>query len=858
MDCRKVIIVFCSVIFSIPDISIAELVYIPVAKVSGGEFHTLILTNSNNVYSCGYNGQYQLGDNTQTNRVVPVQVHGVNDVNYLQNIIAISAGWTHSLALDANHHVLAFGDNSVGQLGIGELPAYSATPVQVRDGEMNTDGNFLENIICIAAGRSGKHSLAVDASHFAWSWGINNLGQLGNGKSGDFNTSPVRVHGVNNDANGLRNIIAVSAGEEHSMALDVNGFVYTWGDNTYGKLGINDVVSDMCSVPVKVHGVNNVNYLQNIVAISAGWDHCMALEKIDANDPNCKGRVYTWGRNYDGRLGDGTTNYSRAFPVIVKAGQQDPNHSTSSLLQDIISISAGENYCMALDVNGCVWTWGNNDYGQLGIGNYNSSLTPVRVKAGLQNPDDPNSPLSNIVAISAGYWHGLAVDRFGRAWVWGRGEYGKLGIGSIDNKNMPEPLYVYDLNVYNETQNNKQYKRIQSAINEANNNDVIVVYEGCYGENVDCNKTVTLRSRAPNDWSVVDKTRIYGSTGVAVICLTNDNNSIINGLAIIGRDNGIYCDSGNAHPTISHCKILNASNTGISLSNSNANIINNIIYRNGTGIAVNLNPSFVVIRNNTIVNNSYDGIYSVSYGVLNLNGNIVWGNNLSGYFDSVNYCCIQGGGDWSSGQSQGNISSDPCFRDADADDYHLQSSSPCIDRGDPCFSSSSEVDIDGEERVMDGNSDGNLRIDIGADEFCPWDLNQDHFVDFYDFVIFARTWRLSSGEPNYNYLCDFSHDNKIDINDLRIFSAHWLTPSDFEGLGGQGAYFAENSGGGGGEMMMSMQEQESAAFEVEQAVDIDKLVNWLDELWLSDELKGVMTQEEYQEFRKAVEGLEEY
>jgi hypothetical protein len=88
-------ILFCSVFF-VPILCFAEITYIPVVKVSGGENHTLILTETNNVYGCGKNSdlsQYVLGDGTQTDRIVPVQVHGVDDVNYLQNIIAVSAGW---------------------------------------------------------------------------------------------------------------------------------------------------------------------------------------------------------------------------------------------------------------------------------------------------------------------------------------------------------------------------------------------------------------------------------------------------------------------------------------------------------------------------------------------------------------------------------------------------------------------------------------------------------------------------------------------------------------------------------------------------------------------------------------------
>lgn len=93
--------VFLIILF-ISTICTAEKVYIPVSKVSGGESHTLILTQ-NGTFGCGNNYYWELGDNTRRNRHVPVQVHGVDDINYLQNVIEISAGYMHSLVLDVSH-----------------------------------------------------------------------------------------------------------------------------------------------------------------------------------------------------------------------------------------------------------------------------------------------------------------------------------------------------------------------------------------------------------------------------------------------------------------------------------------------------------------------------------------------------------------------------------------------------------------------------------------------------------------------------------------------------------------------------------------------------------------------------------
>jgi len=225
-------IVTVSVIILITTTAAAAIEGAVAVKVSGGESHTLVLTEKKFVWGCGrnYDGQLGIGgggDKRTLRRVHEGEMDSPSD--YLEDINDIDGGWLHSLAVDVSGSVWAWGDNGWGQLGDGTNVGKS-TPRKVHG---PNDVGFLEGIISISAGRSGEHSLAVDCNNHAWAWGRNIEGQLGIDTSGSNKKklTPVQVDGGEMETTHLEDIIAVSAGEHHSMALDANGFVYTWGSN---------------------------------------------------------------------------------------------------------------------------------------------------------------------------------------------------------------------------------------------------------------------------------------------------------------------------------------------------------------------------------------------------------------------------------------------------------------------------------------------------------------------------------------------------------------------------------------------------------------------------------------------------
>ena len=278
-------------------------------------------------------------------------------------------------------------------------------------------GPFAGNLDAAAAGLAEPSHSAVSA------WGGGNEGELGNGAKQNSNL-PVAVSGLSSG------VTAISAGQDHGLALLGNGTVMAWGSNRNGQLG--DGSTENSDVPVAVSG------LSGVIAIAAGEDHSLALLS--------NGTVMAWGRNYYGQLGDGSTEKSDV-PVAVSG------------LSGVIAIAAGDENSVALLSNGTVMGWG--EY-LGGAGRENSNL-PVAVSglsgvtaiaagdrgtglAVLSNGTvmgwSNSAPraiegLSGVTAAACGVFSCFALLSDGRVMAWGEGRDGQLGDGTETNSTSP-------------------------------------------------------------------------------------------------------------------------------------------------------------------------------------------------------------------------------------------------------------------------------------------------------------------------------------------------------------------------------------------------------------------------------------
>ncbi|TQL35262.1 Ig-like domain repeat protein [Salinispora arenicola] len=335
----------------------------------------------------GNNSDGELGDGTNNGSSTPIAV----DLPADTTITAIAAGTAYGLALTSAGTVLAWGDNSAGQLGDGTTTD-SSTPVTV-------DLPAGTTITAVAAG--DRHSLALTSTGTMLAWGENFIGQLGDGTTTRRST-PVAV-----DLPAGTTVTAVAAGDRHSLALTSADTVLAWGDNSAGQLG--DGTTTDSSTPVTV----DLPAGTTITTVAAGAYHSLALTSADT--------MLAWGYNIFGQLGDGTTT-DRDTPVAVDL----PAGTT------ITTVAGGARHTLAMTSAGTMLAWGHNNFGQLGDGTTTDRSTPVAVDL----PAD-TTITTTTTTVAAGAFHSLAVTSAGTMLAWGYNALGQLGDGTTTHRSAP-------------------------------------------------------------------------------------------------------------------------------------------------------------------------------------------------------------------------------------------------------------------------------------------------------------------------------------------------------------------------------------------------------------------------------------
>ena len=297
--------------------------------------------------------------------------------------VAVSAGRYHSLALKADGSLWAWGSNAHGQLGTTPADTCDTIPCSLAPIQVGSETDW----VAMTAGE--EHSLALKADGTLWAWGRGNLGMLGLGTSTD-QYSPAQV---GTDIHWL----AVSAGFEHTLALKSDGSLWAWGGNSFSQLG--DGTTSHRYTPVRI------GHDGDWKAVAAGGWHSVAL-RVD-------GSLWAWGKNDSGALGNGTTEEA-VEPAMIGVDV------------DWLRIAAGHWHTLAIKIDGSLWAWGSNYSGQLGDGTETESHIPLQV-----------GDWTDWLEVAGDLYHSVGQRTGGNIFTWGGNANGQLGDGTRVDKSSP-------------------------------------------------------------------------------------------------------------------------------------------------------------------------------------------------------------------------------------------------------------------------------------------------------------------------------------------------------------------------------------------------------------------------------------
>jgi len=351
------------------------------ATIPGGTLGSL--------YAMGFNFQGQLGQSNLIYRSSPVQVGAL-------------ANWSSSFssqrrsvaAVKTDGTLWTWGYNDFGQLGLN-VSNSASSPTQV--GSLTNWSSVAKPLANSSEGVS-----AVKSDGTLWSWGRNQIGQLGLNNTVNV-SSPIQVGSGTSWSK-------IARGSYTSFAIKTDGTLWSWGVNEYGNLGLNQSYPAVSNVSSPVQ-----------VGASTDWADVAAFGRAGLA-LKTNGTIWSWGRNVLGNLG--LNGVSSGTTGTVSSPTQIGALTTWS------KIATSTYHALALKTDGTLWTWGSNQFGQLGLGDVNNISSPVQIGA-LTTWTLPNKEMSTAVWVPK-------TD--GTLWVWGRNQYGQLGLGDVILRSSPVQL----------------------------------------------------------------------------------------------------------------------------------------------------------------------------------------------------------------------------------------------------------------------------------------------------------------------------------------------------------------------------------------------------------------------------------
>lgn len=408
-------------IYTIPQDITAAIELYPteeIINVSASWTNSALLTNTGRCMLWGYNGDGQIGDGERNDSLIPIEIQEFfnitrvieSSLDYDETIVDTSMGRYHYSAVTSYGRLFTWGDNRSGQLGDGTL-INTNIPIDITDSFNLSVG---ENIVEVDLG--GYHSVARTSNGRVFAWGQNDHGQLGVGSVVD-SSVPVELPASSFDS---ETVVSIEVYEGQNAAFTSTGKLFVWGYNELGQLGTGTAINQM--VPIEVTSNFSLAVDESIEKISFGYYHTGAISS--------EGRLFLWGYNSYGELGNGTTSI-----VTVTVPTELPLSNFDG--HPIADVSANYHSTAVVTDTGRLYTWGYNGSGQLGYGNTTNSSIPVEVP--LSHFDD-----ESIEDIEMGFQFATAITSSATLYTWGQNNDGQLANGTVNPEYLPQAVPLFD------------------------------------------------------------------------------------------------------------------------------------------------------------------------------------------------------------------------------------------------------------------------------------------------------------------------------------------------------------------------------------------------------------------------------
>ncbi|MCL2521296.1 MAG: hypothetical protein FWE36_00375 [Erysipelotrichales bacterium] len=357
--------------------------------ISAGNGYNIIIDYFGRLWSFGSNINGRTGLGVSEGGTLNPTLIDTEDTRFRR----VYAGQNFSLAIDTEGRLWSWGSNANGRTGLGLMTGNTLEPQMIDTNQTRF----------ISISSNNDHSVAICTDNNLWTWGANASGRTGHGTSAGNTLAPRMVETIS----GIEFKMAV-AGNSHTLALCIDGYIYSFGFNQNGRTG-QGLYQGNLTIPTRINTGST-----RFITVAAGENMGIAIDTL--------GRLWSWGSNIQGRIGLGSDDSDVLTPHLIE---------TNGVAFEFIS--TGITHSVLIDNTGRLWSFGNNAQGRTGLGVItNAQLQPILINS-VEDRD--------FLKVTTGNDHNLALTQEGILYSFGNNASGRTGLGTTGgNRITPLPL----------------------------------------------------------------------------------------------------------------------------------------------------------------------------------------------------------------------------------------------------------------------------------------------------------------------------------------------------------------------------------------------------------------------------------